>query len=203
VRDAFVKSRRRVNSTVDMLLPILATAVRLIWVVVEYPYVRRNRIKPTQDWDKHSAKLWDIANLIQPVGMVLGFAGIGRMQIMPNVIGSAGLFFLAGGIAIRWAAVRTLGKYFTSTVVIKRGHRLIRTGLYKHLRHPAYAGTLLAHLGLGLSFSNWFALALSSFPYFLVVWYRMRVEERALAEAFGPEYAIYRKTSKRLIPRLY
>jgi protein-S-isoprenylcysteine O-methyltransferase Ste14 len=186
-----------------MLLRILATVIRLMMVLIEYPYLRRYRVKPTRDWDKHSAKLWDIANLIEPVGMVLGFTNTGRIQTGTYVIGSLGLLFLVVGITIRWAAVYTLGKYFTGTVLIKTDHRLIRTGLYKHVRHPAYAGALLAHLGIGLSFSNWFTLGFSSIPYFVAALYRMRVEENALAEAFGSEYLNYAKTAKRLIPRLY
>ena len=186
-----------------MLLPILASTIRLIWVVLEFPYLWRYRVKPVQNWDKHSAQLWDTANLIEIVGMVLGFAGIGRIQTMSNVIGSLGIFLLVMGITIRWAAIYTLGKYFTGLVVIKTDHRLIRTGIYKHLRHPAYSGTLLAHLGLGLSFSNWFSLALSSVPFFVVASYRMRVEERALTGAFGAEYDSYARNSKRLIPGLY
>jgi protein-S-isoprenylcysteine O-methyltransferase Ste14 len=186
-----------------MLLQILATAIRLIWVVVEYPYVRRHRVKPAKDWDKNSAKLWDVANAIEPVGIVLGFIGLGRMQTLPNLISWVGLLLLVVGIAIRWIAVYTLGKYFTSVVVIKSDHQLIRTGLYKYLRHPAYAGTLLAHLGFGLSFANWFSLAVSAAPYFLVVLYRMRVEEQALADAFGADYVAYCETTRRLIPRVY
>jgi protein-S-isoprenylcysteine O-methyltransferase Ste14 len=172
-------------------------------VLIEYPYLRRYRVKPTRDWDKHSAKLWDVANLIEPVGMVLGFTGIGRMQTGTYVIGSLGLLFLVAGITIRWTAVYTLGKYFTGTVLIKTDHRLIRTGLYKHLRHPAYAGALLAHLGIGLSFSNWFTLGFSSIPFIVAALYRMRVEEAALADTFGSEYLNYAKTAKRVIPRLY
>jgi protein-S-isoprenylcysteine O-methyltransferase Ste14 len=186
-----------------MTIPILATIIRLTWVFIEYPYLRRNRIRPAKDWDKHSAKLWDVANLIEPFGMILGFTGIGRIHTGSNLTGWLGLMFLVAGITIRWTAVYTLGKYFTGTVLIKSDHQLIRTGLYKHLRHPAYAGALLAHLGLGLSFSNWFSLALSSIPYFVAALYRMRVEERALEEAFGAEYLDYSKTAKRLIPGLY
>src|SRR5437588_1021791 len=186
-----------------MTIPVLAIIIRLMWVLIEYPYLRRYRVQPIKDWDKHSAKVWDIANLIEPVGMILGFTSIGRIHTGTNLIGSLGLVFLVAGITIRWTAVHNLGKYFTGTVLIKNDHRLIRTGLYKHLRHPAYAGALLAHLGLGLSFSNWFSLGLSSIPYFVAALYRMRVEERALAEAFGAEYLDYSKTAKRLIPRLY
>lgn len=186
-----------------MLIPILATGIRLIWIVLEYPYLRRHRVRQAQNWDRYSAKLWDFANLVEPLGMALGFAGIGRIQFVPYVFASLGLLLLIAGIVIRWTAVYTLGKYFTCTVVIKSDHQLVRKGLYKHVRHPAYTGTLLAHLGLGLCFSNWFSLVLSSVPYFLVAWYRMRVEEQALACAFGCDYAKYCKTTKRLIPLLY
>ena len=186
-----------------MLLPILATVIRLLWVVIEYPYLRRYRVQPARDWDKDSAKAWDIANLIEPVGMILGFTTIGRIQIGTTLFGWLGLIFLVAGITVRWTAVYSLGKYFTGTVLIRNDHRLIRSGLYSYLRHPAYAGSLLAHLGIGLSFSNWFTLVFSSIPYLLAAAYRMRVEEQALREAFGVEYLEYSKTAKRLIPKLY
>jgi protein-S-isoprenylcysteine O-methyltransferase Ste14 len=185
------------------IVPIFAAAIRLIWLIVEYLRSRRYRIKPAQDWDRHSATLWDIANLVEPVGMVIGFTTIGRIQTETQLTGLLGLVLLVIGIVIRWWAIHTLGKYFTYTVLIKDDHRLIRAGIYKHLRHPSYAGALLAHVGLGLSFSNWFSLAFSSIPYFVAAFYRMRVEEQALASAFGAEYIAYTKTSKRLIPRVY
>jgi protein-S-isoprenylcysteine O-methyltransferase Ste14 len=186
-----------------MLVPILATTIRLIWVSIEFPYLRRHRMKPAQDWDKHSAKLWDVVNAVEVLGIVVGFTSIGRIEFAPVINGWAGVAFLITGIAIRWVAVYTLGKHFTGTVVIRRDHQLIRSGLYKRLRHPAYTGTLLAHLGLGMSFSNWISLGLSSVPYFLVAWYRMRVEEQALTNTFGAEYIAYTKTTRRLIPGLY
>jgi protein-S-isoprenylcysteine O-methyltransferase Ste14 len=135
--------------------------------------------------------------------MILGFAGIGRIHTSGNFIGISGITLLLAGIAFRWAAIYNLGEYFTGTVLIKGGHRLVRTGLYKRLRHPAYTGALVAHLGLGLSFSNWFSLALSVVPYFAAAMYRIRVEEQALIEAFGEEYITYARNTKRLIPKVY
>lgn len=186
-----------------MLLPVLATIIRLTWFLIEYPHLWRYRVKPTQNWDKHSAKLWDVANGFELIGMLIGFIGVGRIQTAPRVIGSIGIVLLVTGITIRLVAVYTLGQFFTGIVMIKTNHQLVRTGIYRHLRHPAYTGALLAHLGLGLAFSNWYTLAISSVPYFLVAFYRMRIEEKALAGAFGSEYATYCKTSKRLIPHLY
>ena len=186
-----------------MSIPIVATLIRLIWIAIEYPYLRRYRVKPVKDWDKHSAKLWDVANLIEPIGMILGFAGIGAMPEAFQQIRPLGLGLLMLGIAIRWDAIWTLGKYFTGTIVIKDDHRLIKTGLYRYLRHPSYAGALLAHLGIGISFANWFSLLLSSIPYFVAAFYRMRVEDEALQNAFGVEYVNYSMTTKRLIPKIY
>src|SRR5256885_7606843 len=184
-----------------MMIPILATIIRAL-MIVEYPYLRRFKVRPLKDWDRNSAKLWDIANAIEPIGMILGFTSIGRIHTGTKLIGSVGLALLLGGIIIRWSAVLTLGKYFTGTVLIKHDHRLIRSGLYKHLRHPAYTGALVAHLGLGLSFSNWFSLALSFVPYLVAAGYRIHVEEQALSEAFGEEYLDYSRNTKRLIPKL-
>jgi protein-S-isoprenylcysteine O-methyltransferase Ste14 len=107
------------------------------------------------------------------------------------------------GIIIRWTAIDTLRKFFTGTVLIKQDHRLIQSGMYRHLRHPAYTGALLAHLGLGLSFSNWISLGLGVAPLSAAALYRMHVEERALSEAFGEAYVSYSRSTKRLIPKLY
>ena len=186
-----------------MTIPILATVIRALWLVIEYPYLRRYRVSPAKDWDKHSAKLWDAANAIELVGMIIGFTGIGRIQTGSNFIAILGLALLLAGVAFRWVAIYTLGKYFTGTVLIKGDHRLVRTGLYKHLRHPAYTGSLVAHLGLGLSFSNWLSLSLSFVPYFMAAMYRMHIEEQALVEAFGEEYITYSRNTKRLIPKVY
>src|SRR5262245_10258636 len=171
-----------------MVILIVAAGVRVLWLALEYPLVRRYQIKSLTDYDRNSAKLWDVANLLEPIGLILGFMGIGQIVTASTLIRPIGLTLLVVGIIIRFSAILTLGKYFTSTVVIKDDHQLIRSGLYKHIRHPAYTGALLAHLGLGLSFSNWFSLAFSSAPYLIATFYRMRVEDRALEATFGSQF---------------
>lgn len=185
------------------VIPTVGVVIRVVWLVVEYLNLRPHQVRPTRNWDRQSARFWDVANLLEPFGLVLGFVGIGRIETAASLIKPLGLALLVVGITIRWTAIRALGKYFTSTVVIKEDHRLIRSGLYKHVRHPAYTGALVAHLGLGLCFSNWFSLAFSSIPYFVAAFYRMRVEDQALRDAFGDEYLEYSTATKRLIPKVY
>jgi protein-S-isoprenylcysteine O-methyltransferase Ste14 len=117
------------------------------------------------------------------------------------MIASSLLFLM--GLIIRVHAVITLGRLFTTTVSIQPHHRIVRSGLYAHVRHPAYLGSLLLCTAVGLSFESWAsALALLALvvPAFLN---RIHIEEMALAEAFGEEYAKYSRTTKRLIPGIY
>jgi len=76
----------------------------------------------------------------------------------------------------------------------------VKAGRYQHVRHPAYAGSLLAYLGMGLAFAN---CVFIFFPVLLAALYRIRVEERVLKEAFGDEYGNYSRSTKRLVPRIY
>lgn len=186
-----------------MTIPILAAVIRTLWVVIEYPYLLRHQITPAKDWDKHSAKLWTLAHAFELVGAALGFLYIGRIQTGSKLIESFGLPLLLAGIIIRWTAIYTLGRFFTGIVTIKDDHSIVRAGIYKYLRHPAYTGALVAHLGFGLSFASWFSILFSTVPYLAAALYRIRVEEQALHVTFGEEYAEYANTTSRLIPKIY
>jgi hypothetical protein len=92
-----------------MTIPIIATVVRVLWVLIEYPYLWRYRVKPAKDWDRHSAKLWDAANLVEVFGMILGLAGIGQIHKWTTATGPIGLSLLIVGYLIRGIAIKGLG----------------------------------------------------------------------------------------------
>ena len=182
---------------------IIAISVRVAWLLAEVCHQRRYQVISARDWDRHSAVVWDIANALEPFGLVLGFMGVGRIPGESTSTGILGLTFLLGGIVIRWTAIYTLGKFFTGTVLIREDHSLVQTGLYRYVRHPAYTGALIAHVGLGLAFMSWFSLAFSSVPFMIAAFYRIRVEEKALRGVFGAQYVAYSLNTKRLIPGIY
>lgn len=126
-----------------------------------------------------------------------------RMPIRSPWVGAASLALLVVGLSIRWTAIITLGRFFTSNVAIHQEHQLVRTGLYRHIRHPSYTGLLAAFGGVALSFGNWLSLVAVVVPVTLALLYRVRVEEAALKEAFGQTYTEYCKSTKRLLPGLY
>jgi protein-S-isoprenylcysteine O-methyltransferase len=88
-------------------------------------------------------------------------------------------------------------------VAIASDHQLVEAGPYRWLRHPSYAGALLAFLGLGLCLHNWAALAAVVVPVSVVFWRRMRIEEAALLGTFGERYRDYMRRTRRLIPFIY
>jgi len=107
------------------------------------------------------------------------------------------------GIAIRWISIHTLQDAFNIYVTIPNNGKLVKSGIYKSIRHPSYLGLLLAYLGLGIILSNWISLLFIFLPIFIAIIHRIRIEERALKDALGDEYKDYCKTSYRLIKGIY
>ncbi len=107
------------------------------------------------------------------------------------------------GLLVRWSAILTLGKFFSSNVAIHQSQPIHRSGLYRMVRHPSYLGLLIIFLAIGVHSRVWLAFAVVVIPTTAALLYRIRVEEIALREAFGAEYVNYSKSTKRLIPGVY
>lgn len=120
-----------------------------------------------------------------------------------HALKTASFIVLVIALAIRWTAILTLGKSFSSNVAIHDSQQLNRSGLYRFVRHPSYLGLLLVFLASGLHTRNWLSFAIILIPSTAALLYRIHVEESALLSAFGDEYAAYSKVTKRLLPGLY
>lgn len=187
-----------------MLLASISTAVYAATFVAEKLMLRGRRVKGGAERDGRSLEFFYLSGALTiPAGIILGFTEIGRVGVGYASVSLLGIALMLCGTGLRWAAIRTLKRYFTVNVTILENHRVVRDGLYRRLRHPSYTGLLLRYFGFGLSFSNWLSLTLIFLPMLASVFYRIRVEEAALEEAFGGEYAEYARTTKRLIPGVY
>jgi protein-S-isoprenylcysteine O-methyltransferase Ste14 len=108
------------------------------------------------------------------------------------LLGVAGL-----GICL-WARI-TLGRNWSSVVMVKERHELVQGGPYRYVRHPIYTGLLVLFTGDVLLYGYWGgivgeALLLLSF------WIKLRHEETAMVNEFPGDYPIYMQRVKRLIP---
>jgi protein-S-isoprenylcysteine O-methyltransferase Ste14 len=90
----------------------------------------------------------------------------------------------------------------TSRLQIVESHRLVKDGLYKHVRHPIYLGETLRNFGFVLIFSSIYGVLLIAVGTIFLL-YRIRIEEKMLIEAFGEDYKEYQRNTKRIIPYIY
>ncbi|HTX84573.1 MAG TPA: isoprenylcysteine carboxylmethyltransferase family protein [Streptosporangiaceae bacterium] len=116
---------------------------------------------------------------------------------------AVGVVVLLGGLVLRGWSIKTLGDYFTGSVMVSSDQPVITAGPYRLLRHPSYTGLLLACAGLGLTAANWVAVAaMVLLPLAAVLW-RIHAEENALLATLGGRYRAYADQHKRLIPLIW
>ena len=114
-----------------------------------------------------------------------------------------GLAMMGFGLVFRWWSIRVLAQYFTVDVNVRDDHELIRKGPYRWLRHPSYTGALMTFYGFALALGNLASLLVLLASVTLSFLWRMRIEERVLAEAFPDAYPQYMRETWRLIPFLW
>ncbi len=107
------------------------------------------------------------------------------------------------GLILRLQATRTLGAFFTRTLVAAADQPIIQKGPYRVVRHPGYLGDLLMWIGASMATQNGFAIAFITCVMLLAYAYRIRREETMLRVTLGESYAAYMARTKRLIPFIY
>lgn len=113
------------------------------------------------------------------------------------------LLYFPGMIFILWGRLALGKNYFVSTGLgaqLFKEHQLITVGPYAIVRHPMYAGLILAALGSLLLYFTWTTLCFACFAPLILV--RARREESVLAAEFGDEWTDYCRRVPALFPRL-
>ena len=114
-----------------------------------------------------------------------------------------GMVLLTLWIILAWWGILSLGEFSAARWSrLKEGHRIVKTGLYRYVRHPLYSSRTLAYVGLFLLSQNFFFLILIVILLPLL-YMQAKLEENLLIEVFGEEYKIYRKTTGMLFPLLF
>jgi protein-S-isoprenylcysteine O-methyltransferase len=115
---------------------------------------------------------------------------------------SFGLIMMIVGVAIRWGAILTANTNFHLFVQTSRtaDHVLVKTGVYRYIRHPAYFGFYVFAIGTQLFLTNVASLIVYIIFLFNFFSKRIRYEEKWLIRMFGDEYVEYRKATPTWIP---
>ncbi|KAJ7166881.1 hypothetical protein C8R46DRAFT_267655 [Mycena filopes] len=120
-----------------------------------------------------------------------------------------GVIAVVLGASIRLSCFHALGELFTFDLTIHPQHRLVTSGLYAYVRHPAYTGSLTIIVGLAfshLSPGSWLwecgplHLAPWSGPLIGAVWWlwtlgiglsRVEAEDKQMRALFSEEWDVY------------
>lgn len=154
-------------------------------------------------WDKVLAPLMAVT-LSFPVVIVAGLDHrLGWSSEFPAWLTIAGLFLIAAGYAFAtWALAEN--RFFSTMMRIQtdRGHTVCDSGPYRIVRHPGYAGNLLALPGIVLALgSAWTLIPVTVALVVAVI--RTAFEDRALQDEL-PGYREYTgRVRYRLCPGVY
>lgn len=165
---------------------------------------RARSMMGTTKSDRGSTFLVSLASAVPVLGFALamkqpqwlhGFA-------IPGVPAIAWLGVALGvcGLLLRLWAVLTLRHRFTRTLLIQDEHAFERGGPYRWVRHPGYLGSLFCLNGIALASGNFVTLIASLVATTAAYYYRIKVEDAMLVEAFGSTYTEYRRQVGALLP---
>jgi protein-S-isoprenylcysteine O-methyltransferase Ste14 len=179
---------------------VLLVVTGLVWAGFEVRQASQHRPEASSA-DRGSRVAIRLASILAVLGAVffrksVPSAAIGHEAVAATI----GLIIMWCGIGLRLWSFQTLGRYFTFTVQTSEDQPVISAGPYRVIRHPGYAGILLALVGLGFVVDNWGSLAVITIAFACGLIYRITVEERALSRDLGGRYQAYAESRKRLIP---
>jgi methyltransferase len=139
----------------------------------------RGALKPDGD-------VWTWMAALYPLSFfAMGVEGLWRAQV-----GSfegrqrwfvAGLVLFVAAKALKYWAIRTLGDRWSFRVMILPGQPLVRGGPYRYLAHPNYVGVVGELVGTAMMMTAAFTGPLMCAAFGVVLWGRVRFENRVLS----------------------
>ena len=132
--------------------------------------------------------------------LVAYFFALSGIALMPSWVFYLGTLIIILGIIVRQWSIAVLGRFFSPTIGVQEGQKVVETGPYRLVRHPSYTGVLLILVGVGLAFQSLAAILVMLLMFSVAYGHRINEEEEVLVSELGEEYVKYMKRTKRLIP---
>lgn len=171
-----------------------------IWVVWAYPYFfRAPKIQRRQSITAAGPSLMGLLLETAAILMVWIVRVPGGWRENPAFLAAALVLGVTGDI-LMWTAITHLGRQFRIQAGLYQDHELVRSGPYRVVRHPIYAGLLAMTLATGLLQTPWPWLLAALAVFVAGTEIRVRTEDRLLASRFGDEFGEYKKRVPAYLP---
>ncbi|MHB1152554.1 MAG: methyltransferase family protein [Eubacteriales bacterium] len=130
----------------------------------------------------------------------VGIFGIDLIASM--YVSAAGTILIMIGTAINITGRFTLKDNWGNQIRIYENHTLTTTGIYKHIRHPLYASTILMLYGFSFLFFNIAVFALTTVVFIPFMIFRANQEDKMLADVFNGAFEEYKKKTGMFFPKM-
>lgn len=165
----------------------------------------RSQLRPgIKSWDVVLAGISFL--FLYPLTLAVAGLDVGRFGWSPSLPWIAQavalvVFALGNGLAL-WAALSN--RYFSTFVRLQedRGHAVVMDGPYRYVRHPAYAGTVVAALALPIALGSLWALIPSLIGAGGFV-FRTYLEDRTLSKGLAGYQEYSQQVRYRLAPGIW
>ncbi|MGA2680191.1 MAG: isoprenylcysteine carboxylmethyltransferase family protein [Candidatus Bathyarchaeia archaeon] len=192
-----------ISTIVTQVVFYVAFTVWLVLTLLIEPVIIRSKgTKTAKTREDKGSGLLIYLSLFVSIIVAFQFAGANIMPL-PDWVFIVGICLMMLGIFVREWAVTTLRGFFLFTVGVRQNHKVIENGPYRLVRHPAYSGSILTMIGLGLATQSAVAVLILAVVCGIAYGYRIHVEEPALVKELGGEYVQYMSRTKRLIPFVF
>ena len=165
---------------------VVTSAERLWWTFFKEKGKEKGVVKA-----KWTLILLNISHSIIIIGAILEYILCERTIMFFIAILGLCMFFVA--FWLRRLCSRTLGRFQSLQIEIRKTHRLIKNGPYRYIRHPWYLSIILEVLSITLIFNAYYSLLYLIVVHIPIILLRVYFEEKALSEIFPDEYAAYKK----------
>ena len=122
-----------------------------------------------------------LATYLFIVSIIL-FDGFFLKDVIDLRFSSFGLTLYGLGIFLRRSSQRALGDQWSIHIEAKPGHRIVRSGIYRYMRHPYSIAVASELLGFSLVFQSWVGILFISVVQLPLLLLRNRAEEKVLGE---------------------
>lgn len=118
--------------------------------------------------------------------------------IQNNLIRYAGFIVSLLGVVVFVNAMVTMGDSWRAGIDNTQETKIVKTGIYKYSRNPAFVGFDLFYIGIALAFSNVLNI-IFAFASILILHLQILEEEKFLPTVFGKEYLDFKERTNRYI----
>ena len=176
---------------------IVFASAYLLWILTEPKVAKREIAQGKNTSDFGTCELYAIGQALTFLS-ALWFVSV---WTSPSVGHFLGFILFLSGVCYRLWAIKTLGRYYSHIVRQIDEHKIIDSGPYRFTRHPAYAGMIVANIGITIYFFNWVTLSILLFILLPSIVLRIFIEEKTLFGIRG--YSDFAKHRKRLFPAIW